>query len=254
MLNGEPKALDLLRDKKVIVGGTALELGDRFSIPNGGIVSGPVMQALAAESIIRGRELHWTSATTTLAMLGILVLCMLLAWRRLSAGKRVGLLMACAVAVEAAAFLLQAVFPFVLDTALLHIAIMAYVAAIALDEIDVRDLLGRVAENRFQRIAMSLSDGLICTDLQLRHHRLESGATAIFGYGAEEIIGRPFDTLCAAEEKGGALFSIRDASALSAGNLIEFEGRRRNGEVFPVEASFSGWQGTNGFQHRGHSA
>ncbi len=25
-------------------------------------------------------------------------------------------------------------------------------------------------------------------------------------------------------------------------------GRRSNGEVFPVEASFSGWQGTDGFQ------
>ena len=30
--------------------------------------------------------------------------------------------------------------------------------------------------------------------------------------------------------------------------MIEFEGRRSNGEVFPVEASFSGWQGTDGFQ------
>ena len=59
--------LDALKDKKVIIGGTALELGDRFSIPNGGIVSGPVLQALASESIIRGRALHWTSATTTLA-------------------------------------------------------------------------------------------------------------------------------------------------------------------------------------------
>ena len=31
--------------------------------------------------------------------------------------------------------------------------------------------------------------------------------------------------------------------------MIEFDGRRSNGEVFPVEASFSGWQGTDGFQY-----
>ena len=31
--------------------------------------------------------------------------------------------------------------------------------------------------------------------------------------------------------------------------MIEFDGRRRNGEIFPVEASFSGWQGTEGFQY-----
>ena len=35
---------------------------------------------------------------------------------------------------------------------------------------------------------------------------------------------------------------------LAAGSVIEFDGRRSNGEVFPVEASFSGWQGTDGFQ------
>jgi diguanylate cyclase (GGDEF)-like protein len=31
--------------------------------------------------------------------------------------------------------------------------------------------------------------------------------------------------------------------------VVEFEGRRKNGETFPVEASFSGWQGTDGFQY-----
>jgi GGDEF domain-containing protein len=30
---------------------------------------------------------------------------------------------------------------------------------------------------------------------------------------------------------------------------MEFSGRRKNGEVFPVEACFSGWQGTDGFQY-----
>lgn len=29
--------------------------------------------------------------------------------------------------------------------------------------------------------------------------------------------------------------------------VVEFEGRRKNGETFPVEASFSGWQGADGF-------
>ena len=31
--------------------------------------------------------------------------------------------------------------------------------------------------------------------------------------------------------------------------VVEFQGRRKNGETFPVEASFSGWQGTDGFQY-----
>lgn len=48
VLLGNPATLARLKDKKVVVGGTALELGDRFSIPNGAIVSGPMLQALAA--------------------------------------------------------------------------------------------------------------------------------------------------------------------------------------------------------------
>ena len=250
VLNGDPATLNRLKGKKVIVGGTALELGDRFSIPNGGIVSGPVLQALAAESILRGRALHWTSATTTLIGLGILALAMMLSWRRLSAAKRVAVLAGAAIAIEACAYLLQALFPLVLDTALFHVAILVYIAAIALDEIDVRDLLGRVAESRFQRIAMSLGDGLICTDSNYVITVWNPGAAAIFGYQPDEMIGRPFDTICADHcNDAAAAFSIRSAAMRTAGTVIEFDGRRRNGETFPVEASFSGWQGTDGFQY-----
>jgi len=248
VLNGSTAALDRLKDKKVIIGGTALELGDRFSIPNGGIVSGPALQALAAESIIRGRTLHWTSATTTLMALCAVMLTMILLWRRLSAARRVGALAATAVAVEASAYLLQMWFPLILDTALLQIAIVIYIAAIGLDEIDVRDLLGRIAENRFQRIAMSLGDGLVCTDSNYRITVWNPGATAIFGYGPDEMTGQPFDKICAANMEADP-FSIDNAGALGTGKVIEFDARRRSGEVFPVEASFSGWQGADGLQY-----
>ena len=249
VLQGDPATLQKLKGKKVIVGGTALELGDRFSVPNGVIVSGPVLQTLAAESLLQNRALQWTSNVVTLAVLGLLGFVMLLSWRRVSAGRRVALLLSMAVAIEAVAFLLQAAFPLMLDTSLFHIAIIVYIATIALDEIDVRDLLGRIAESRFQRVAMSLGDGLICTDSNYLITVWNPGATAIFGYAPDEMIGRPFDTICARDERlAAASFSIRSATDLAAGTVIEFDGRRRNGEVFPVEASFSGWQGTDGFQ------
>jgi diguanylate cyclase (GGDEF)-like protein/PAS domain S-box-containing protein len=249
VLRGDEATLRKLTGKKVIVGGTALELGDRFSVPNGVILSGPVLQALAVESLLQNRALQWTSGVVTAAGLALLVLVMLGTWRRLSAGKRVALLLAMGVAVEAAAFLLQAIFPLIVDTALFHIAVVVYIAAIALDEIDIRNLLGRVAESRFQRVAMSLGDGLICTDSRYMITDWNPGATAIFGYRPEEMIGRSFDEICARDETvATAAFSIRDAAALAAGSVIEFDGRRSNGEVFPVEASFSGWQGTDGFQ------
>jgi diguanylate cyclase (GGDEF)-like protein/PAS domain S-box-containing protein len=252
VLRGDEATLQKLKGKRVIVGGTALELGDRFSVPNGVIVSGPVLQTLAAESLLQHRALQWTSNAVTLAGLGMLALIMLLTWRRLSAGIRVGLLAGTVIAVEAFAFLLQMVFPLILDTSLLDIAIVVYIAAIALDEIDIRDLLGRVAESRFQRVAMSLGDGLICTDANYLVTVWNPGATAIFGYQPEQMIGQPFDTICARDEAAAASpFSIRNAAELATGTVIEFNGRRSNGDAFPVEASFSGWQGTDGFHQFG---
>jgi diguanylate cyclase (GGDEF)-like protein/PAS domain S-box-containing protein len=249
VLHGDEATLQKLRGKKVIVGGTALELGDRFSVPNGVILSGPVLQTLAAESLMQNRALQWTSPVVTLTGLGLLGLIMLLTWRRLSAGRRVAMLAVLAVGIEVTAYLLQAIFPLIPDTSLFHIAIIVYIAAIALDEIDIRDLLGRVAENRFQRVAMSLGDGLVCTDSNYLITVWNPGATAIFGYMPEEMIGRAFDEICARDEAGATpAFSIRSVAQLTAGTLVEFNGRRRNGEEFPVEASFSRWQGTDGIQ------
>jgi diguanylate cyclase (GGDEF)-like protein/PAS domain S-box-containing protein len=254
VLRGDPATLEKLRDKKIIVGGTALELGDRFSIPNGRMISGPILQALATESILQDRTLHATSDTTTLAGLCVIVLVMMITWRRLGASRRVLLLAGMAGSVEMIAILLQAGMPFVLDTSLFHTAIAAYLAAIALDEIDFRDLLSHVAENRFQRIAMSLGDGLVCTDSNYLITVWNPGATSIFGYQRAEMVGRPFDTICAGNGEGASRsFSIRDAVRagllVPGGTVAEFEGRRKNGEVFAVEACFSGWQGAEELQY-----
>jgi diguanylate cyclase (GGDEF)-like protein/PAS domain S-box-containing protein len=183
-----------------------------------------------------------------------LSLLMLVSWRRLGPAIRVAMLIAAGATVELAAALVQTKWPLVIDTSLLHIAIVAYLAAIALDEIDFRSLLGRIAESRFHRIAMSLGDGLVCTDEDHMITVWNPGASAIFGYMPAEMIGRPFETLCAPAAGRGKSFSIRDAARqalLVPGGavVVEFEGRRKNGETFPVEASFSGWQGTEGFQY-----
>lgn len=253
VLRGDAAALDKLRGKKVIVGATALELGDRFSVPNGGIVTGPVLQALATESVLQNRMLRWTSDAGMIAGLGVICLLMMYSWRRAAPGVRVAILVATGAGIELTAVLVQERWPLVIDTSLFHIAIVAYLTAIALDEIDFRSLLGRIAESRFHRIAMSLGDGLVCTDEDHRITVWNPGASAIFGYMPTEMIGRPFETLCATEA-GTKTFAIRDAARqalLVPGGavVVEFEGRRKNGETFSVEASFSGWQGTDGFQY-----
>ena len=174
---------------------------------------------------------------------------MLVSWRRLSAGERVGLLVGMALAVETGAIILQAKWPLLLDTSLFHVAIVAYLGAIALDEIDFRDVLGRIAESRFQRIAMSLGDGLVCTDQDHLITVWNPGATAIFGYEPEEMIGKPLDLIYADAPRAEGSARSTGAATPAAGAVVEFDGRRKSGEIFPVEASFSRWQGTDGSQY-----
>src|ERR1043166_6584404 len=129
VLRGDPAAAKALNGKKVIVGATAIELGDRFSVPNGRVIPGPQLQMLAAESILQGRVLHTVSGVTTLGGLGVILLLMVTLWRRLSAGFRVLVLVGLSCAPKSSAMLLQPERTIILDTAFWHLAIAAYLVA-----------------------------------------------------------------------------------------------------------------------------
>ncbi len=255
VLRGDPTAIKSLKDKKVIIGATAVELGDRFNVPNGRVIAGPTLQVLAAESILQNRVLRSSSGIVTFGGLGAIALLMLAVWGRLSAGRRVALLVGLAGVAELGAILLQARLPIIVDTSLYHAAIAAYLAALALDEIDFRGLLGRIAEKRFQRIAMSLGDGLVCADQNSLITVWNPGAAAIFGCQSDEMIGQPLERICAVDDGAGncAAFSIRGlphgALQAAGGKVMELTGRRQNGETFPLEACFSEWQGVDGVQY-----
>ncbi|GLH82343.1 histidine kinase [Bradyrhizobium sp. SSBR45G] len=253
VLSGDETTLARLKGKRVIVGATAIELGDHYSVPNSRVLPGAVLQALAAESILQHRTFVMTSTATMVAGLLLIVTIMLASWRHLSAARR-SLLIAClSISLEAVALLLHHRYALVLDTSLLQIALVAYLMATALDEIDFRGLLRNVAESRFERIAMSIGDGLVCTDQDKRITVWNPGAVAIFGYGADEIIGQPFARLRAGDGGTDDLFPQQEAALpatlLPGGATTEFDGRRKDGEVFPVEASFSAWHGADGLQY-----
>ncbi|CCD94498.1 putative signaling protein containing CHASE2/PAS/GGDEF/EAL domains [Bradyrhizobium sp. ORS 375] len=254
VLNGNAAALAALKDKRVIIGATAIELGDYYSVPNGRVLPGVVLQATAAESIIQHRTLLKTSAAATLCALLLIIAVMLASWRRLSAARRGVLIVLIGIGIEALALVLHDRYALVLDSSLLQIALAAYLIATALDEIDFRGLLRNVAESRFERIAMSIGDGLVCTDQNKLITVWNPGAVAIFGYSADEIIGQPFARLRAeADGTSDDLFPQQEAALpatlLPGGATLEFDGRRKDGEVFPVEASFSAWHGADGLQY-----
>ena len=254
VLRGDPATLAKLARRKVIIGSTAIELGDQFSVPNGRVIPGPQIQMLAAESILQGRVLRTTSGLVTYGGVVCVMLLTIALWRRGKVGVRALALLALAATAEAGGTLIQAKAAIVLDTSLWHVAIAAYLAVMAVEEIDFRGLLGGIAESRFQRIAMSLGDGLLCLDHNGVITVWNPGAEAIFGYAAPEMIGQTLDRVCDAG-RGEAAFSIlalpfgTTAGAQGGALVMELVGRRKSGETFSLEASFSRWQGVDGFQY-----
>ena len=252
--HGDPAAIRTLKGKKVIIGATALELGDRVNVPNGRVMPGALLQTLAAETILQNRVLRPSSVFVMLGGLAVIILMMLALWRRYTAGIRIAIMAGAAVLLEVGATLLQSSMPIVVETIFFHAAILAYFVAIALDEIDVRDLLGMIAEKRFQRITMSLGDGLICVDRNGIITLWNPGAEALFGHPHADMIGQPFDHVFGptdARTRSSCVITELSYEALQApgGKVMELEGRRKNGETFPFEACFSAWQGADGIQY-----
>jgi PAS domain S-box-containing protein len=209
------------------------------------------LQALAVESLLQGRDLHYASPFYVIAGLGLLLLVMLVLWRT-SAILRTCVLLGISGLVEIGAIVLQAKTPLVLDTAYLQLAVAAYLVAVALDELDFRHLLGRIAESRFQRFAASIGDGLICSDAQHRITTWNPRAATIFGYSAEEMMGKPIHQIWQTSARPDEAFSLaqlsHDTLRRPGGETVEIDGRRNNGDVFPMEVCFSGWDTPDGFQ------
>jgi diguanylate cyclase len=70
-----------LAGKRIIVGATAIELGDRYTIPRFGTVPGVVVQALAAETLVQHRALSRSGVLPTLLGLCLITLVLTRAFR-----------------------------------------------------------------------------------------------------------------------------------------------------------------------------
>jgi PAS domain S-box-containing protein len=239
-----------LRGKKVLIGGTAIELGDRFSVPNASVLPGPLLQILAAESITQNRALSATSWLVSMAGVILSIIAMMYVWPRTSAIRRLILIAFVSVAVEVIALCIQNYTPVIADTSLLQITFAAYLLAIALQEIDVRGLMTRVAERRFRRIAMSMGDALICMNANLRITVWNPAAESIFGYISVEMIGRSFSELMSESGDSNAISHVT-ADLVGGHNrrLVEFHGVRKDGQKFDAEACFSSWEDTDGLSY-----
>ncbi len=143
VLNDRIKS-ELLKGKKIVIGATATELGDNVFVPSQGLIAGPVLQILAAETILQNRQLRKTKPIITL--LGLLVIAFLILnfTKKVRLAERPYLFLLIALTIETLAALCQIHNNLIFNTALWHITLLAYFTLILLQEIDFRKVVAKM--------------------------------------------------------------------------------------------------------------
>ncbi|MEQ8377388.1 PAS domain S-box protein [Parvibaculum sp.] len=100
------------------------------------------------------------------------------------------------------------------------------------------------ARRQLDELLDAAGDAIVAMDGEHRIRIFNKQAEAIFGYGAEEAIGKKLDMLLPRSTRARhrthvARFAREDASTRVMGRRPEVKGRRKDGSEFPAEASVS---------------
>ena len=111
--------------------------------------------------------------------------------------------------------------------------------------------MGPLSDELLARIVALAADAIICINAQQSITFFNDGAARIFGYGHDEIMGRPLDILIPPRFKHGHSAHIADfghspVAARQMGERSLISGVRKNGEEFPAEAAIAKMIGPNG--------
>lgn len=104
----------------------------------------------------------------------------------------------------------------------------------------------RQSEARFRSIAQAAPDALIVSDSSGRVSLWNQSAEKMFGYTAEEIVGQSISHLMPEPYRVHHEQAIANLEAGNEprlmGQILELEGLRRDGSVFPLELTLGMWQ------------
>jgi diguanylate cyclase (GGDEF)-like protein/PAS domain S-box-containing protein len=117
-------------------------------------------------------------------------------------------------------------------------------AALVLDKLELRRLeLGRRAsQDRFENIAATSPDAIICADAQGDVTFWNAAAERLLGYASAEIIGQSIDLIAPQQILGKLRYLAAATTSLVDSRTVELDARRRDGTIVPVELSVSMWQ------------
>lgn len=197
-------AAERVAGKSVIVGATAVELGDRVMVPAHGSIPGPLFLAVATETILQNRSLTHSGLPPTLIALLMLALATAAAGdRRLPLIVLLPGLAVFAMATEAATLWLQSGPGVVFDSApvLLGAAVFGVLGLARETDLrrllllkaraeadDLRSLLSRVIEDSLTGVLVADRDGVILAASRETSRMLGLGTVDLVGRRLEDCV------------------------------------------------------------------
>ncbi len=190
--------------KRVLIGSTAMELGDEVAVPIHVSIPGAVLQALAYESIVQGRAIRGVPKWLTLSVIALIAALAGWGFARCSWRRGLAILSGSWVVLFLASVAVQAANPVAMYlTPWLLVLLFSYAAAVIgrVDQLDLRLLAQSIALRKsgaFMRQVVDNSfDGIVTIDGDGRIKSLNRAAEAVLGSAAERVVGTSFYRLLA---------------------------------------------------------
>ena len=121
-------------------------------------------------------------------------------------------------------------------------------ANLVLDKLEQRRLAvaGTISQSRFENIASTSPDGIICADSAGLITFWNVAAETLFGYSSAEAVGASIDIIVPQRMRGGHCGGLSRVSAGGSprlvGTTIDLDASRADGSEFPIELSLSMWR------------
>jgi diguanylate cyclase (GGDEF)-like protein/PAS domain S-box-containing protein len=227
-----------VRGKAVIIGSTAVELGDQIAVPVAAALPGPLLQALAFESLTQGRALERTNRWSTLLVCLLLAVVMMPLFQRTSWRGGLLLMLACSAALLTGAGIVERFRPVLLDAmpwifttlGLYGLALAKRIDQQALGLLRQRMRIHRT-ETLMEHVVQNSFDAIVTLGVDSVVETFNRSAEFTFGYSESEAVGMQLPDLVGPVEEGMGESLLARATE----GPVEGRGRSRDGRLFPVE-------------------
>ena len=110
----------------------------------------------------------------------------------------------------------------------------------------------QASEARTRSVLDNMLEGLIVVNEESLIEAVNPAAERTFGYPAREMVGQSLKMLLPRARMADAESYLRDARKRAMGRVTTWEGRRKNGDLFPFELSLYEFTTTAGRRFAGH--